>query len=340
MRKKTKVISAVLALCLSVSMLAVGVLAASTVTLNVTSSVTFKSTGAYVMATGQVKRGTAGSLSNLTEEDRPETDTTTGASYSYTGYSYTPIGSGSDANAPDGTAPKDLEDWTIGEIEFLDTAPVIQYSISFKNYGESDVEINITGMPDEITNVEIKGTTLPITVASGETEEYTLTLTLTKFNESIDPAVQVNLNTTMVSKNIAVTPEPDTYTVNYEITGSGTENCYICIYADNEEKLFLQGTGYTLEGEITGSFTVKEGQILQIYGNRPSENGTFNIEPRLPWLPPDRYGYTFEIYNDNNSLIAEAKSMDAQILSSNGLPYTVDGNIKIIIKAYYESTIQ
>ena len=335
MRKKTKVISAVLALCLSVSMLAVGVLAASTVTLNVTSSVTFKSTGAYVMATGQVKRGTEGSLTNLTEENRPDTDITTGASYSYTGYSYTPIGSGSDANAPDGTAPKDLEDWTIGEIEFLDKAPVIQYSISFKNYGESDVEINITGMPDEITNVEIQGTTLPITVASGETEEYTLTLTLTKFNESIDPAVQVNLNTSMVSKSVSTAPD-ETYTVNYNIGGNGGEGTYMSFYVDGVEMLYIDWFQSSMFN-TSGSFEVVAGSILEVGGERNATTQNIsNFYIPYDFFPaPGSYGYICEIYDSNNIKVAEAKTgfvnAKQEITSSSGFPYTINSDIRIEI---------
>lgn len=334
MKKKTKIVAIMLSLCMSVSMLTIGVLAASQVSLNVSSSVSFQSTGAYIMATGQVKRGTETSLANLTEEDRPAGDTDTGLSYSYTGYSYTPIGSGSDVNAPDGSASKDLDTWNIGSIEFLESKPVVQYEITFKNYGEADVEISITGMPESIPNVEIVGTSLPITVTSGQTEVYTLTLTLTKFNVSIDPAIQVNLNTSMVSKNVAVTPEPDTYTVNYEITGSaGTYSC-ICIYADNEEKLYIESGGsYSLEGLVTGSFTIKKGQQLQIYGSKPSN---LNIMPRA-FLPAEYYGYIYEVYNDDQVLVATADSAVMQILSSEGLPYTVNGNIKIIIKTYYDS---
>ena len=324
MRKKTKVISAVLALCLSVSMLAVGVLAASTVTLNVTSSVTFKSTGAYVMATGQVKRGTEGSLTNLTEENRPDTDITTGASYSYTGYSYTPIGSGSDANAPDGTAPKDLEDWTIGEIEFLDKAPVIQYSISFKNYGESEVEINITGMPDEITNVEIQGTTLPITVASGETEEYTLTLTLTKFNESIDPAVQVNLNTTMVSKNVAVTPEPDTFTCTFEnLSGGASEGATLDVLINGNKVVSAAWWE-----NFTEKIDISAGDVITIgvTNNNAASIGTT--------------GFNLKLYNSNNEMVADAKTAKAKTANveyANNFPYTITGDIRIVVEGYTES---
>ena len=330
MKKKTKVISAVLALCLSVSMLAVGVLAASTVTLNVTSSVTFKSTGAYVMATGQVKRGTEGSLTNLTEDDRPETDTTSGASYSYTGYSYTPIGSGSDANAPDGTAPKNLEDWTIGEIEFLDTAPVIQYSISFKNYGESEVEINITGMPDEITNVEIQGTTLPITVASGQTEEYTLTLTLTKFNESIDPAVQVNLNTSMVSKSAI--SESDTFTCTYEVvedlenpTGADAIVAYLFV----NDVCVLSLNSYYQDIGKTGTLILEPNSSIYFAVN---SDGLTTRAGARGWG-----SYKCEVFDDSNEKVAEAycnyDSGNYSVTGEVGLPYIVKSDIKIIFTA-------
>ena len=44
MKKKTKIVAIMLSLCMSVSMLTIGVLAASQVSLNVSSSVSFQST--------------------------------------------------------------------------------------------------------------------------------------------------------------------------------------------------------------------------------------------------------------------------------------------------------
>lgn len=345
MKKKTKVVAIMLSLCISVSMLAVGVLAASQVSLNVSSSVSFQSTGAYIMATGQVKRGTETSLANLTEEDRPAGDTGTGLSYSYTGYSYTPIGSGSDVNAPDGSGSKDLVTWNIGSIEFLESEPVVQYEITFKNYGEADVEISITGMPESIPNVEIVGTSLPITVTSGQTEVYTLTLTLTKFNVSIDPAVQVNLNTSMVSKNVATEPV-ETYTVSYEITDEhAREGTYVCIYVNNEEKLYL--TWNSTDGQ-TGSFEVSAGSILQIYGDRPSSINTHSYSKYdisfAPAPVAEESGYFYEIFDSENNKVAEAKNAldienspyNSYIISSTNLPYTINSDIRIVVTVWTE----
>lgn len=320
MKKKTKIVAIMLSLCMSVSMLAVGVLAASQVSLNVSSSVSFQSTGAYIMATGQVKRGTETSLANLTEEDRPAGDTGTGLSYSYTGYSYTPIGSGSDANAPDGSGSKDLATWNIGSIEFLEREPVVQYEITFKNYGETDVEISITGMPESIPNVEIVGTSLPITVTSGQTEVYTLTLTLTKFNVSIDPAIQVNLNTSMVSKNVATEPV-ETYTVNYELFDSPNEGISLIAYI-NDKKLF-EFIGPNIVAE-SGSIVVPANSVLR-----------FEV-PYLQDVQENKnVGFLCEIYDENfENLLAELRTLGYSIDSTVNIPYTINCNINIYMSAY------
>ena len=320
MKKKTKVVAIMLSLCMSVSMLTIGVLAASQVSLNVSSSVSFQSTGAYIMATGQVKRGTETSLANLTEEDRPAGDTGTGLSYSYTGYSYTPIGSGSDVNAPDGSGSKDLATWNIGSIEFLESESVVQYEITFKNYGEADVEISITGMPESIPNVEIVGTSLPITVTSGQTEVYTLTLTLTKFNVSIDPAIQVNLNTSMVSKNVAVTPEPDTYTINYETCDPAGEGPHIALYIDNE--IFIEiALGITTE---SGSIEVNEGSVLKV-----SDLGT--------WFHRGDSTFLVNIYNNEETLLytwqtANGGSGGTSYTPVESLEFEVNSDLNIVIQ--------
>ena len=118
MKKRLKIISIITSLCLCLTLLLVGVYAASSVALDITSTIQFTSNGAYVMATGQVYRGTSSTFTDsdkLLETDRPDGDMAVSPSYSYKGHSYEPVSSTDDT--PNGSPATDLPDWTIGAVE-------------------------------------------------------------------------------------------------------------------------------------------------------------------------------------------------------------------------------
>ncbi|HIV01912.1 MAG TPA: hypothetical protein IAA62_05125 [Candidatus Caccopulliclostridium gallistercoris] len=196
MKKKNKIIGTVSALAVSMAMLTGGVLAASQVSLDVSSTVSFNATGVYLKAEGQVKRGTSeGSLQNLT----------TSTSYTYTGYSYNPNTSGEpDGTAYSNTAMRDqagsTAGWQIGEVEFTESEKVLQYAITFTNYSEFDVSITITpNVAVSLTGVTTSSSGNEITVAakSGETPgtaSYTFTMTLTNFSSSVSGTVGIDID--------------------------------------------------------------------------------------------------------------------------------------------------
>lgn len=186
MKKKTKIVGTIVAMGLSLCMLVFGVFAASTVSLNVSSTVSFNAQGVYLKAQGQVKRGTAsGSTTNLEESSRPEGDV---GSYSYLDYSYeedtdgTPLGTASQETMPD---------WTIGTILFDETNKVIEYVFNFTNYSEFDIEVSIIATKDAgLTTVSGSETENSITVtANGGTGSYTYTLTLNDVSTSTNGGV-------------------------------------------------------------------------------------------------------------------------------------------------------
>ena len=146
MKKRIKIISLITSLCICLSLFTVGVFAVTQVSFGVTSSMSFTADGVYVKAEGNLKQGT--SASSATVQAEPE-----GANYTYVGYSYTRLGSGTDPDVPDGSASvTNLVDasgapnatWAIGDINFSNTLPVVVYEFTFTNYSEVDVEANIT----------------------------------------------------------------------------------------------------------------------------------------------------------------------------------------------------
>ena len=124
MSKRVRITAIVATLCVCLSLFVVGVLSATTATLNVTSTLRFEADGVYVMVDGKLKQGTAVDASDLA------------TSSTYTGYSYSRIGgSGTDQHAPDGSASSSTflqadgttpaGDWAIGEITFTSTNKVL-----------------------------------------------------------------------------------------------------------------------------------------------------------------------------------------------------------------------
>ena len=179
MKKKTRIIGSVSALAISMAMLTGGVLAASTVSLSVNSTVSFNATGVYLKAEGSVLRGS--STGSLAAYDGNE-----GGTYTYTDYSYTPVNAGTD-DTPNGTSSHNLTAWTIGNVSFTETGRYLQYKIDFTNYSEFPIAVSVTDNTG--TNANITKTAVSDNIEYIEpngTQTYTLTLQLTNFSTSIE----------------------------------------------------------------------------------------------------------------------------------------------------------
>ena len=206
MSKRVRITAIVATLCVCLSLFVVGVLSATTATLNVTSTLRFEADGVYVMVDGKLKQGTAVDASDLT------------TSSTYTGYSYSRIGgSGTDQHAPDGSASSSTflqadgttpaGDWAIGEITFTSTNKVVIYEFTVNNYSGFEVQATITTniaeeLSDEIANNQltldtykddIKDTSPSFTfdipartsVTTPGSTTYKIVVTLTNFMSSI-----------------------------------------------------------------------------------------------------------------------------------------------------------
>ena len=321
MNKRFKILSLSMSFVLCFSLFLVGVFAASSVSLNVSSSIMFKSNGAYVMATGQVYRGAdtnIGTGSELEETDRPSEDVSQNASYSYLGHSYTPVGSGEDMNLPDGSPSTDLDTWNIGMVEFLSNESVIKYEIVFKNYGENSLRINVDGIPENIDNVDITYTSLPLIVSAGETKTFTLTACLTNFYESFEN-VDLNLIFTIEKNEIKY------YTCNWS-TSSRYANIGFQILVDDEVKLVIDGTL-----NANGSFQILEGSVITYISGVDTQ--TLSIEPRSPTAV-----FSLSIYDASTyeQLAYYTYVGWGDTTTVEGFPLTVTSDINIIVEESYD----
>ena len=189
MKKKTRIIASFSALALSMAMLTGGVLSATSVSLNVSSTVSFEATGLYLKAEGQVKRGTSSSRTNLAETERPEEEQSMGYSYSYLDHSYvedtdgTPLGSSSF---------EDMPEWTIGTIVFTESENVVEYAFTFTNYSEYPISVTITpnvaSALESVTTANVSGAQT-LTIQPNESQSFSYTLTLDNVASSVTGAV-------------------------------------------------------------------------------------------------------------------------------------------------------
>ena len=219
MKKKTRIIGSISALAISMAMLTCGVLAASQVSLDVTSSVSFEAKGVYVKVNGQIQKGAStGSLADAVD--------TTGTDYKYIGYSYDAVTeqteSGQTAttfdDTPVGTASNGtMTAWSIGTIEFDETNKVIRYNFTFTNYSEFPVNATIVNYStadgstpalttalasfgEDVTAEEsVEGGVIQIPALSDSTPgtaTYTITLTLNNFSSSLSQPIALNFEFT------------------------------------------------------------------------------------------------------------------------------------------------
>ena len=219
MKKKTRIIGSISALAISMAMLTCGVLAASQVSLDVTSSVSFEAKGVYVKVNGQIQKGAStGSLADAVD--------TTGTDYKYIGYSYDAVTEQTETgqtattfdDTPVGTASNGtMTAWSIGTIEFDETNKVIRYSFTFTNYSEFPVNATIVNYStadgstpalttalasfgEDVTAEEsVTGGVIEIPEKNGEQPgraTYTITLTLNNFSSSLSQPIALNFEFT------------------------------------------------------------------------------------------------------------------------------------------------
>ena len=312
MKKKTRIIGSISALALSMAMLTGGVLAASQVSLNVSSTVSFNAQGVYLKAEGQVKRGAGvGSLENLT----------TSANYTYTGYSYNPDASGEpDGTSYTNTAMRDqagsTAGWQIGEVEFTETEKVLQYAITFTNYSEFDVSITITpNVAASLTGVTTSSSGNEITVAakSGETPgtaSYTFTMTLNNFSSSVDGAVSLDIDAEKyveriynVTVNITGTNWQDIVSGVADLESIGIYESYLSNTNSFEVKDYLYFDFCNTASVVRTmkiSYNIDGGDTIEVYDVSDNNGGTSGIEN------PGVYTHKIEINKDCTiNIIAE-----------------------------------
>ena len=182
MSKRVRITAIVATLCVCLSLFVVGVLSATTATLNVTSTLRFEADGVYVMVDASLKQGASVTDADVIEGEGEPTGQAT-----YTAYSYKKA---TDSNAPDGSASSDTflqadgttpaGDWTIGDIYFTSQNIVVVYEFMVYNYSPFEVMATVEGVSEALASYTDK---LSVTTYTGTTSaDATATGTTYTFN--------------------------------------------------------------------------------------------------------------------------------------------------------------
>ena len=249
MKKKTRIIGSVSALAISMAMLTGGVLAASTVSLSVNSTVSFNATGVYLKAEGSVLRGS--STGNLAAYDGNE-----GGTYTYTGYSYTPVDEGTD-DTPNGTSSHNLTAWTIGNVSFTETGRYLQYKIDFTNYSEFPIAVSVTNNTGTDANLTITESKTAVEyIEPNGTQSYTLTLYLKTVSTSVeDFQVDLDFTAEQTEEKIDISTAPDLVSGGEGITGSGA-GYFVFNNLQIGSRIKIDYTGDSGGSPVSGSITL------------------------------------------------------------------------------------
>ena len=218
MTKRTKITALITTLCFCISLFVVGVLAATTASLSVTSTLNFSANGVYVMVDASLKQGADVSSAVVLTEGAP-TGQTTYKAYSYpraSGQDY-PNGEPSTTHFVDSTGTQ-ASTWAIGDITYTSENIVVIYEFLVKNYSEFEVTGTVEGISealvsytDQLSITTYTGTTSSDATATSspsytfnipkrtsETEPgqacYKIAVTLNKFTSSIETnAIEMNI---------------------------------------------------------------------------------------------------------------------------------------------------
>ena len=218
MKKKAKILATLGSLCIAIAIMVVGVLAATTAGFDVSSSVSFTSTGVFVKVQGDILKGaTAGTATQATAPQ--------GADYDYVGYSYNHA-NGSDE--PNGTslnpdqASYEMPAWTVGAVSFDEDNQTIVYSFKFSNYSAFPITATITTNLDEFRTAYgdkltiTESATGSVSIAQGATNvEYSIALKLNDFSTSLTKPLSIS----MTFEKVEDKPTPLSYMAPASLNG-------------------------------------------------------------------------------------------------------------------------
>ena len=176
MGKRARITALVTTLCLCISLFVMGVLAATSATLNVTSTLNFTADGVYVMVDASLKQGSSASNATVLSGEGAPTGQTTYKAYSY------PRASGQDyPNGEPSTtyfvneSGAQTSTWAIGDIYYTSSNTVVVYEFLVSNYSNFEVQGTVEGVSDVLDTYVTSGQLSIVTYTGTSSESATAT---------------------------------------------------------------------------------------------------------------------------------------------------------------------
>ncbi len=168
MKKKFKLLATIGSLCLAISLMAIGVYAAASVSLNVTSNVTFNAESVFVGYKGKIERASSRDFTSPEELVAEHEDWVT---------------NGDTTSTSSGT----LTAWTPSEVSFEEGKQFIKYTITFQNNSGFNIKVVSSNVPTSQEGVTITENNSSLaSITPDATATWTLTLELTDVSGSIN----------------------------------------------------------------------------------------------------------------------------------------------------------
>ena len=285
MTKRTRITALITTLCLCISLFVVGVLAATTASLSVTSTLKFSADGVYVMVDASLKQGADVSSAQVLSSEGAPTQPTFKA-YSYpreTGQDY-PNGEPSTTHFVDSTGAQ-ASTWAIGDITYTSENVVVVYEFLVSNYSEFEVTATVEGISealasytDQLSITTYTGTTPSDAAATGSptytfniparTSEttpgqacYKIAVTLNKFTSNIETGL-IDIGITFEEFFIEPIYEYFTYSGR---NISGLSDTYLNLETKPETLVIpsSDGQGNNITSIVNGSYTTPIFQGLE-----------------------------------------------------------------------------
>ena len=334
MGKRTRIAALVTTLCLCLSLFVVGVLAATSATFNVTSTLNFKADGVYVMVDASLKQGADVSSAAVLAEGAPTQPT-------FKAYSYPRMATGTTPDAPNGEpstthfvneSGAQANTWAIGDINYTSTNKVVVYEFTVSNYSPFEVQGTVSGISEalatyieqgQLTIATYTGTSSSSATATGSptytfniparTNETTPGQTCYKIAVTLNDFMS-NLATGEIEMNVSFT-EKLPYRIEQENIG-GVD--YIFVYFGKYPQTYV---GDTMNAELEAWYT--DQPVAETYTAYKGYSGSTLNEP---------VAYNAYEYIDGNIY---CRVPEADLLKNSGAKTFKDGTTIVDGETYW-----
>ena len=254
MKKRTRITALITTLCICISLFVVGVLAATTASLSVTSTLKFSADGVYVMVDASLKQGADVETAQVLSGEGAPTGQPT-----YKAYSYPRMATGTTPDAPNGEpSTKHFVDstgaqastWAIGDITYTSKNIVVVYEFIVDNYSSFEVKTTLTSNLSDI--IFASNGKLNVATYNGNVQDSSPTYSFT---------IPARINET--------TPSSTIYKI--AVTLEDFMNTF------NTEQISINVSFEKFERTIYDNFIIENNVITGVASNYVDENGVLTI---------------------------------------------------------------